>query len=168
MLLQSDGRTWCAYSDNAEFESDATTERPIESARVTYLANKLVEVTHQIEAESGDWIVVDKYTVRKSDIVIRRANLMAQENLQIIEEASIQAKQTKPFQVLNVTTLDGKKAQLPPNIDLPSVPVETSLSTLPFVRVVAEMRSRSTGKLCLSPLAAAAFGDSPLFVGRSP
>jgi hypothetical protein len=147
VLLKNDGHTWCAYKDSAAFQSEAAAEKPIASARVTYLSNKMTELTYQVEAESGDWIVIDKYTIRNEDVVLQRANLMAQENLQVIQEVAIQGEKVGAFRVVSVTTLDGKKVELP-SIDLPSVPVETNLLTLPFVQAVAEIRNRSIGKLC--------------------
>lgn len=60
MLLTELGQTWCEHRNDAEFQAEATKLKPTESARVTYTANKLSELTCQVEAESGDWIVVDK------------------------------------------------------------------------------------------------------------
>jgi YD repeat-containing protein len=62
VLLAEDGHTWCAYEHVAAFEAAVEKTRPTETARATFLADKLIELTHQIEAESGDWIVVDRYT----------------------------------------------------------------------------------------------------------
>jgi hypothetical protein len=147
LLLRDDGR-WCAYKDSEEFKSEAANLKPTETARVTYLSGKLIELTYQIEAESGDWIVVDKYTPSNADVVLRRANLMAQENLQVIQETQIHGAMADPFHIVSVATLDGKKAELPPNVDFPAVPIRTNLLAAPFVKVVSEMRSRSLGRLC--------------------
>lgn len=147
VLLREDGQTWCAYRDLGEFTSEATKLKPTESARITYSSNKLMELTYQIEAESGDWIVVDKYTATNSELVLRRANLMAQENLQVIQEMVVHGEGADQFRLVSVTTLDGKRVELP-NIDFPAVPIRADLSATPFVKVVAEMHSRSIGKLC--------------------
>jgi hypothetical protein len=61
-LARDDGRTWCAYTDPSEFESEVTKLMPAESARVAYNATQLVELTYQVQPESDDWIVVDLYT----------------------------------------------------------------------------------------------------------
>jgi hypothetical protein len=147
VLLKDDGHTWCAYKDPADFKAAAATLRPTDSARITYRASTLTELTYQVEAESGDWIVIDKYTPSNGDLLLRRANLMAQENLQIIQESTIHDGKAGSFHTVSVTTLDGKKAALS-NIDLPPVPVKTDLFAQPFVRVVNEMRSRTVAKLC--------------------
>ncbi|HZF17223.1 MAG TPA: hypothetical protein VE046_14895 [Steroidobacteraceae bacterium] len=120
---------------------------PTESARITYSSNNLTELTYQIEAESGDWIVVDKYSVLNGEVHLRRANLMAQENLQVIQETVVRGDTVQPFQIVSVTTLDGKKASLQ-SIDFPAVPVRTNLLAIPFVQVVVEMRSLTVEKLC--------------------
>jgi hypothetical protein len=147
VLLKDDGHTWCAYADPAEFKADATTFKPTNSARITYQANTLTELTYQTQAESGDWIVIDKYTPSNGDLLLRRANLIVQVNLQVIQESVIHEGKVGVFRTVSVTTLDGKKAELS-NADLPDVPAKTDLTRQPFVRVVAEMRSRAVAKLC--------------------
>lgn len=147
LLLKDDGQTWCAYSNKAEFQAEATNLKPTESARITYFAGKLTELTYQVEAESGDWIVVDKYTLMDIGTVLRRENLLAQENLQVIQEAVIRGDIVGSFRVVSVSTLDGKKTELS-NVDFPEVAVKANLSATPFIRVVGEMRDRSLGKLC--------------------
>jgi len=147
LLLKGDGHTWCAYKDPADFKADAASLKPTDSARITYQAGTLAELTYQVEAESGDWIVIDKYTPSNGDILLRRANLMAQQNLQIIQETTVHDGKAGPFRVVSVTTLDGKKAELS-NVDFPGVPVKTDLLSQPFVQVVADMRTRTLTKLC--------------------
>ena len=50
--------------------------------------------------------------------------------------------------VVKTTTLEGKKAELSSNIDLPPVSIMTSLSKMPFMGVIAEIRKRSIPRLC--------------------
>ena len=148
LLLKQDGHTWCGYADMAEFTSDVKNRTPTESARATYASDKLIEVTYQVAPESGDWVVVDKYTPANDQLILRRANSLAQDNLRIIEETSIHGGRVEPFHILSTTTLDGTKAEAPSNIDLPSVSVITDLSKTAFLTVVAEMRRQSISKLC--------------------
>jgi hypothetical protein len=147
LLVQDDGRTWCAYQDSAEFKSVATSQNPLESAAVVYSSGKLVALAYQTEAESGDWIVVDKYTASNDEILLRRTNLLTQENLQIIQETSIHRGNAGPLRLVSVSTLDGGKAE-PSNVDFPAVPLRTNLLSIPFVQMVDEMRQRGLGKLC--------------------
>jgi hypothetical protein len=91
--------------------------------------------------------VIDKYKFSKEGVLLRRANLLAQENLQIIQEATIRAGQASALHVVSVTTLDGKKAKLS-TVDYPAVSVRTDLLSTPFVRVVAELRMKAVAKLC--------------------
>lgn len=147
LFVKDDGRTWCAYKDAAEFTSEVVRLKPTESAAITYSSDKLVELTYQVEAESGDWIVIDKYTASNGEVHLRRANLLTQQNLQIIQETVIHGSHADPFHLVRVTTLDGQKAQLS-TTDFPTVPVRTNLPAIAFVKMVAEMRSLSIGKLC--------------------
>lgn len=148
MLLREDGQTWCAYKNPSDFQAEVERVKPTDSARVTFAAGKLAELTYQIEAESGDWIVVDKYTPKDGGAVLRRANLLAQENRQVIQEAAIREGKADPFRVVSVSTLDGKKAELSPDADLPEVPVSTDLKAIPPVQIVTQLRGQSVGKLC--------------------
>jgi hypothetical protein len=149
VLLKDDGQTWCAYRNAEEFQMDAANLKPTESARITYSAGKLSELTYQVEAESGDWIVVDKYTPVEGGATLRRANLLAQEKLQVIQETVIHGGKAEPFHVVNVSALDtGKKVDLPPSVDFPEIGISTNLEATPFVQVVREMRNRSLGKIC--------------------
>ena len=150
LLLKQDGHTWCGYTDMNEFMSDAEKMRPKpeESAKVTYASDKLIEVLDQVTPQSGDWVVIDKYTPSNDQLILQRANSLAQDNLRIIEETSIRGGRVEPFHVLSTTTLDGKKAEASSNVDLPSVPVITDLSGTPFLAVVAEMRRQSISKFC--------------------
>lgn len=146
-FLKDDGHTWCAYKDPAEFQSAVETIKPTESARMTYVSSTPAEITYQVEAESADWIVIDRYILVKEEVLLKRANLMAQQNLQVIQETTIHAGQAEAFHIVSVTRLDGTNADLP-RVDFPSVPVSTDPLSLPFVPVIAEMRSRDIGKLC--------------------
>ena len=149
VLLRDDGHTWCGYTNMAEFTSDVGKMRPKpeESAKVTYASDKLIEVTYQVEPQSGDWVVIDRYTPAKDQLILRRTNLLTQDSLQIIEETSIRGSRVEPFHVLSTTTLDGTKANAS-GIDLPSVPIKTDLSGTPSLIVVAEIRQQSISKLC--------------------
>ena len=148
VLLREDGQTWCAYKYAAAFQAEVERAKPTDSARVTFSADKLTELAYQIEAESGDWVVVDKYTPKDGVVVLRRATLLAQENLQVIQEATIRGGKAGPFRLMSVGTLDGKSAELSPNADLPDVPVQTNLDAVPFVRLVVELRRQSAGQIC--------------------
>lgn len=147
LLLKGDSQIWCAYRNQVDFQVEAMNLRPTESARVTYSFNRLSKLVYQVEAESGDWIVIDEYTPTDRGAVLRRTNLLAQENLRVVQETVIRGDSVDPFHVVTVSTLDGAKAQLP-EVDLPEVSVNTNLSEIPFVQVVAEIRSRAIERLC--------------------
>lgn len=147
LLSRDSGHTWCGYSDMTDFKSEADKLKPTESAIVTYSSGKLTELTYQVEPESGDWIVVDKYTPSDNKVFLRRANLLTQENLQVIQSAVIRDGNAEPLRVVSVTTLEGKKTKAS-NVDFPNVPVRTTLARISFMAVVAEMRSQSISKVC--------------------
>jgi hypothetical protein len=152
-LLEKDADgSWCGYTKQSEFKIDVAKLQPSETVRVTYSSGRLAEVTVQIEAESGDWVTVDQYTPSGNEILLRRANLLVQPSLEVIQATTIRGGKRQPFHIVQVQTLDGKKAQAPSNLGdylpTPSVPVITDLSRTPFMRIVLEMRRRSVDKLC--------------------
>jgi hypothetical protein len=92
--------------------------------------------------------VVDQYTLSADGAVLRRANLLAQDRRQIIEEAIIRGGRVQPLRVVSVETLDGKKAELLPTTDLPEVPAQTEPGTAFAVQLVLELRRQTIGQLC--------------------
>jgi hypothetical protein len=147
LYVKDDGRTWCGYTDMTEFSAATKESAPTESARVTFASNDLVEITYQATPESGDWIVVDKYTPSKDQVVLRRATLLSQRRLQIIQETTIVGGAVAPFRVLSTSTLDGKPTTAT-DLDMPDVAVRQKLSSFPFMALVKEMRDRSSSKVC--------------------
>jgi hypothetical protein len=149
VLLKEKDQMWCAYRNQAEFQAEAEELNPTENANVTFSAGKPSAITHVVAAESGDWVVIDTYTPRDSEVTLRRENrLMQGEGVEVTQEAAIREGRSGPFQLVTVTTLDGKKVDLPPNLDYPPVSPLTDLPAANFVRVVSELRGGSLGKLC--------------------
>lgn len=150
LLSKDDGQTWCGYEKQAAFKSIADTLEPIQSVRVSYSSDTLSDLTYKVNAESGDWIVIDKYTPAGTEIRLLRATLFVQAELQVIEDATIRHGKVGPFRIDSVTTFAGKRAEVPNGIDFPNVPIWTDLAATPFMTVVAEMRGRSLVTLCRS------------------
>jgi hypothetical protein len=148
LMRDDDGNTWCGYSDAAQFKSDADKRTPTDSAVVSFLRGKMTALTLQTSPESGDWIVIDQYVPREIDVVLGRTILLAQAQLQFVQSTTIWKGNIQPFVIESVTTLSGKKAEAPKDIDLPDVKVSTNLSAMPFMPIVAEMRTQPTSKLC--------------------
>ncbi|HEY4370022.1 MAG TPA: hypothetical protein VGN07_22505 [Steroidobacteraceae bacterium] len=146
-ILKDDGRTWCVFKDPIRFKSEAESERPTESVTITYEGATLTEMSYQVSPESGDWIVLDRYSPTKADVRVKRVIILAQANLQIIQEARIRSERTGRFHIVSVTTLDGKKAELGA-VDLPSVPVKMNLLSLPPVKLAAELRLHADARPC--------------------
>jgi len=136
---------WCGYSSEEAFKADADSQKPTESARVVFSSGKVKEITYQVQPESGDWIVIDKYTSTPDGMILKRANLLAQENLQIIQQSIITGSSVSPFKTESITTLDGKKAKVD-KVDYPEVPVRATPSKFPFMGLVKQLRH--TAKVC--------------------
>ncbi len=150
LMLRSDGRTWCGFRDQTEFNSEVAKMNlvPEQSAKVIYSSGKLTEVTAQVTPQSEDWVVIDVYTVAEENLVLRRTDLLTRAQLKIVQTTAIRGGHAQALHVDSVTTLRGQKAELPGDIDIPRVTVSANLSAMPFMPIVSEMRMRSITKLC--------------------
>ena len=148
MFLKSDNRTWCGFANVIAFRAATDKAKPTDSARVTYSSGKLTELTYQIEADSGDWIVIDKYTPDINKLSLRRAVLYFQDNVSVVEDAIIIPGIKPEFHIVEVTTLDGKLTTVKPDLDYPDVEPKSSLSEFPFIELARLIRSRSAKMVC--------------------
>jgi hypothetical protein len=137
--------SWCGYANEATFKTDVEKQKPTESARVVFSSGRIKEITYQVQPESGDWVVIDKYTANSGGMAIKRATLLEEDNLQIIQQATIKGSKASPFRTESVTTLDGKKAKAS-KVDYPEVPVMTNPSKFPFMVLVKQLGH--TAKVC--------------------
>jgi len=148
LMRSEDGHTWCGYRDSAEFRSAAGKLAPTDSASVTYASGKLIQLRLQVSPESGDWIVIDKYTRTNKGFILQRTNLLTQAQLKVIQDTTIRGDSAGPLRTESVTTLAGKKAEDRADVDIPDVPVATDVRKFAFMAIVDEMRTRSIPKLC--------------------
>lgn len=151
LLERGDWHTWCGYASVTDFKAEAARLRPTDTIRVEYSSGKLIALTYQIESESGDWIVIDRYTPTENGLLVKRANLLVQPALEIIQEAHMHDGKAQPFRVLSVKTLGKKKRAANVNlskIDYPPIKVMTNLSAMPFMGVISEMRKQGIQTLC--------------------
>jgi hypothetical protein len=130
--------TWCGYSNEEAFKDDVENQKPTESARVVFSSGKVKELTYQVQPESGDWIVIDKYKSNPRGMAVKRAILLAQENRQIIQRSTIRGSTASPLRIVSIATLDGKKAKSS-KVDYPEVRIRTNLSDFPFMKLVKEL-----------------------------
>lgn len=149
LLQQNDGNTWCGYRDSTAYMADAARLQPEATVKAVYASGRLVEVTDVVEAESGDWMVIDQYTPSDTGVRLLRRYRFTQADREIDKETVIRHGQAQPFRIVDVTTLARKKAPLDTTyIDFPEVPVERNLSTTPYVVVIDQMRKSSLQRIC--------------------
>jgi hypothetical protein len=147
LLAQEDGHSWCGYSSAEAFTRALKTQKRSENAQVTYYANDVVEMTHEVSAENGDWVVVDKYAYAGGRLTLRRINLLVQQNLEVVQETTASGATAAPFRTVSAATLDGQKASAE-NVTYPAVPVRTNWKDFPFLAVSKKMDASSTPVLC--------------------
>lgn len=147
-VLRDNGE-WCAYVNEAKFKSIVDNAPPLESAKVTYVADTLREVTYQAQSESGDWIVIDRYALSDTGTVLRRGNVFPGQQVEVVQEATIRNGRSGPFRVSNVASL--KPGQKPDTVglDYPGMPVVTDLNATPYLAVVTAIRRGSLGWACI-------------------
>lgn len=139
---------WCAYANEARFRSIVDKSPPLESAKVTYVSDTLREVTYQAQAESGDWMVIDRYTLTDTGTVLRRGNVFVGQQVEVVQEATIRNGRAGPFRVTKVASLQPKQKPDTVDLDYPGVPVVTDLNAAPYMTLVTSVRRGSMNSAC--------------------
>lgn len=139
---------WCAYANEARFKSIVGKSPPLESAKVTYVSDTLREVTYQAQAESGDWMVIDRYTLTDTGTVLRRGNVFAEKQVEVVQEATIRNGRAGPFRVTRVASLQSKQKPDTVGLDYPGMPVVTDLNATPYIALVTSVRRGSMNSAC--------------------
>ena len=144
-----DDSTWCGYVNEAKFKSIVNKTPPLESAKVTYVSDTLREVTYQAQGESGDWIVIDRYTLTDTGTVLRRANVFVGQQVKVVQEATIRNGRAGPFRVTDVASLDPRQEADTVGLDYYGLPVVTDLNAAPYMTVVTAIRRGSLVWVCI-------------------
>lgn len=148
LVADNQRHEWCGYTDPNAYQSAAAKLKATQSAIVTYKLGELTELTQQWVADNGSWIVIDQYTPSHGVLQLQRTNMLSQQNLRVVQSASIQAGKVGPLRTVQVTRLEGQPASAPANLQLPSVAVMTNLDKAPYMLLVTQMRHESIPALC--------------------
>ena len=148
LLLRNGSQTWCGYTGPDQFQAAVLKEKPRESAIVTYSLGRPTQITHQVQAPSGDWTIVDRYTPAGSGFTLQRTDYLSTQNLQVVQSADVAHGVAGPLRIVGVTTPQGQKTAPPANLQLPGVPVITDMKRAPFMLVITAMRHESVPTLC--------------------
>jgi hypothetical protein len=141
LLYNEQAHEWCSYSDEGTFQKEAETVKPLESARVKLLSGKFDEITLQVQPESGDWVAADKYDFSSGEINLKRVIIFTQSQIEVSQEARLNRRIMHPLRLISAKTLDGRIVSAE-KIDLPNIPVRTSLRQFPFIDLVKSMNAR--------------------------
>jgi hypothetical protein len=148
LVADNQRHEWCGYTDPTAFEAAAAKLKATESAIVTYTLGKLTDLTQQLGAANGGWIVIDHYTPSGGALQLQRTSMLSVQNLKVVQTASIRGNHAEPLRTLAVTTLQGQPASAPANLSLPTVAVMTDLDSAPYMLLVTQMRHESIPTLC--------------------
>lgn len=144
LFSQNSGKSWCAYTDSAEYRRAVGIQQPAETARLVTFAGDVLELEYQITPASGDWVVMDKYSYTDGKLILRRTNLLLLEGLEIMQEATIGGA---ALRVVSAKTLDGENTTRAPKA-YPDVPVRTTWKAFPFLDVARKREAVGTPELC--------------------
>ena len=147
-LMTRDDGLWCGYKNEAAFKAKVDKAPPLESAKLTYVSDTLREVTYQAQAESGDWIVIDQYTLTDNGTVLRRANVFAGQELEVVQEAAIRNGKAEPLRAVSAAPLDPKQKADTVDLDYPDLPAVTNLNGTRYVTLAAFIRRSSVVWAC--------------------
>lgn len=146
-FLMNDDQTWCGYADEKKFQAQAEEVKPLESARLTLASGVPSEITYQIQPESGDWVIADKYSILPKVMKVKRATIFVQSGIEVIQEGDVRTGAASPLKITSVKNLKGQPASSE-NLDYPDLPIKTNISAFPFVSLAETMYKKSLPRLC--------------------
>jgi hypothetical protein len=147
-LFDDNKNTWCGYMNGKKFQEISGQIQPLESAYVTYKAGALFEITYQVQPESGDWIVIDKYSISPKQINLRRAFVFAHSGIQVVKEGRITKGSPNRLSLVIAANPDGSMASVK-NLDFPFVAVNDDPSGFIFMKIAESMKNKSLQTLCM-------------------
>jgi hypothetical protein len=147
-MFNDEDQTWCGYKDEALFQKISGEVQPLESARVVYDSGTISEITHQVQPDSGDWIIIDKYTFQGRETNLRRAFLFAQSGIQVIKEGKATGQKPIHLALLSAKNPDGSSASLN-DVYLPTLPINSKPLDFIFVKLADSMKEKGRQKLCV-------------------
>lgn len=148
LLFDENKNTWCGYTDDAKFQEISGKIQPLESARVVYKAGVLSEITYQVQPESGDWIVIDKYSLSPKQTYLRRAFVFAQSGVQVVKEGRVTKGGPNQLSLVSAANANGSKASIR-NLDFPSVAINGDPYGFIFMKIAEPMKNKSLQVLCM-------------------
>lgn len=144
--------TWCGYKDATEFRTEVENQEPLETAVISLKGGKIANYTHQTNAESGDWLIVDRYTPKRNHTLVRRTIFLSENKITIIKEATIKNHVVSPLRLLSVTRLNDKSTQkilnIDPTLDVPDVQIQLNIDNTPAMRLGSYLVAHSNPHLC--------------------
>lgn len=149
-LLNNDQKTWCGYSNEQKFQAQAARVKPLESARITLVSGAPREITYQVQPESGDWVIADKYSFSPGSIKLKRATIFAQTGTQVFQDSEIRSGKASPLKTVSVKNLNGAAASAK-DLDYPDLPMKKAAAEFPFLGLAKAMSKKSIPALCSKP-----------------
>jgi len=134
----SGGQQWCIYRNEIEWDKDVQRQHAMVVATVEYVSGRLVAVHVTEQAETGDWIVYDNYTVGSDgqpQSLHRTVNTLPGERR---EERVFKIHRGRATERSRATRgLDTDTPLLGGETWLPDVPVVTNIQAFPFAALIA-------------------------------
>jgi len=93
-------------------------------------------------------MVIDRYTLTDTGTVLRRGNMFAGQQVEVVQEAAIRNGKAEPLRTVSVASLDPKQKADTADLDYPDLPVVTDLTGTQYVTLAAHMRRGSVVWAC--------------------
>lgn len=149
-LYDEGKKAWCGYTNEALFQDKADKLKPLESARVTLVSGVPSEITYQVQPESGDWVMADKYIFSLRRIDLKRVTIYAQNGVQVSQHSIIRNGAATKLQLISVKNVDGSTADIS-GVDVPSIYIKTGVGQFRFLPIAQTLAKRPAAMLCGSP-----------------
>ena len=146
IMLSRENGPWCGYTNESLFKRDMQKVGPTETARIVAAEKKVAKITYQISAESGDWIVLDKYSSTATGFYLSRSFLMSNYDAKVTQDIEILRGDVRRGRQ-TATDLEGKK---PKKFDevLPDIEIAKKLSDFPFYKALQKLLENPVAKVC--------------------
>jgi hypothetical protein len=133
-LLQNQDGTWRTFAKESEWKNAALKVQPLETAVVTRTKDS-VSVVYDVQAESGDWRNVDRYTFKSDGTIakLERTFVSVSQYIQLIQHFELDATKKLTKRTEAKTSLKTGKP-ITEAIDQPPIAIAITLNELEFMK----------------------------------
>lgn len=150
LLEDAKSNEWCAFKTEALWQTAVQNSGSLTVGKLVYSDNHLFEIDMTQAAESGDWIIYDRYFLNTSKQVVklRRTINILPGDRSVSERFSLANGKARKIQVSSKQLSTGKLLKSPKPIWLPELPINTTTKMFPFASLLDHIDIAMDNKVC--------------------